>query len=883
MLLLAVLCLLSLFVINVLGECPNACSSHGKCGQYDSCICYRNWMSNDCSERVCQFGLAHVDTPLGDLDASSGALTGISETVVVGDNMYPKGTQELFPNMISSDGTGLTETAHYYRECSNKGICDRSSGTCSCFEGYEGSACQRASCPTSANGVCSGHGQCKTISELAASDNNNVYRLWDEDITMGCECDAGFYGADCSSKQCKVGADPLYYDDFQNIRYANYTVQFFVTSDNEDIYGNYSLVFTDAYGEDWQTDPIDIDANCMVIQDRLESLPNDVIPAGSVRCHKTHGDLHSSAADGDSGSGTGLDAVWNPTSATAGSTNQYIYDSNTIIGGGTNEMLLVTRYTLAFPQNPGYKTNLKINKYLDGARPTLFSSESTSTMGYHVFPNGYTGEDTDYVNDECEGVLVGLGTDTSTSAFMSYLSGITDSESKLLKKCLGDSNGIDGDNVDIFNWDHGSHTNPHLIKLVDATQDKYIEYVRSDGSSYKLLDSNYDDITGYPVSWLCDNGKNYVPTIGSMKTHYLGHDGAWNTAQEWATNENNMGEFGMCKALDPPGFYAILIYFPCTGIYTATNSDCGPAADGKEWRLLTRSSADFDTTTEFHVYTSKGTLQQVSQYSTMYTEDSYIAGDASRRINNYYSNMVYLTNSTSTTSGAHNAKVTDYYAGNIDCETNAVGSEQALDCLNKGDLVFFASLGDRLSEDHTNFPCAASPIAVSSASSQGPNIAGFTYAATELAACQYKQNKYSHAANPIYPNMYTIEKISREPKSWSKASVSSAFSNEVDRDGYRQQILLNHAINARYSLQTTSSGGGAVAASSLTAADSHNVGTTSTIYKFYKPTIATTTTTGFNYVGECSNRGICDDTTGLCDCFAGYTGDNCGSMNSLAV
>ena len=27
------------------------------------CICNRNWQSNDCSERVCMFGLAHVDTP----------------------------------------------------------------------------------------------------------------------------------------------------------------------------------------------------------------------------------------------------------------------------------------------------------------------------------------------------------------------------------------------------------------------------------------------------------------------------------------------------------------------------------------------------------------------------------------------------------------------------------------------------------------------------------------------------------------------------------------------------------------------------------------------------------------------------------------------------
>lgn len=37
--------------IRVNGECPNACSAHGKCGAYDMCICYRNWMANDCSER----------------------------------------------------------------------------------------------------------------------------------------------------------------------------------------------------------------------------------------------------------------------------------------------------------------------------------------------------------------------------------------------------------------------------------------------------------------------------------------------------------------------------------------------------------------------------------------------------------------------------------------------------------------------------------------------------------------------------------------------------------------------------------------------------------------------------------------------------------------
>lgn len=38
------------FIASTVAECPNACSAHGKCGAYDMCTCFRNWMSNDCSE-----------------------------------------------------------------------------------------------------------------------------------------------------------------------------------------------------------------------------------------------------------------------------------------------------------------------------------------------------------------------------------------------------------------------------------------------------------------------------------------------------------------------------------------------------------------------------------------------------------------------------------------------------------------------------------------------------------------------------------------------------------------------------------------------------------------------------------------------------------------
>lgn len=82
----------------VAAECPNACSGHGTCGAYDMCTCYNGYMGNDCSERVCPFGLAHVDSPKGDLDMDNVVRY---ETVIEGSQVYPDGTSELFPIMAS--------------------------------------------------------------------------------------------------------------------------------------------------------------------------------------------------------------------------------------------------------------------------------------------------------------------------------------------------------------------------------------------------------------------------------------------------------------------------------------------------------------------------------------------------------------------------------------------------------------------------------------------------------------------------------------------------------------------------------------------------------------------------------------------------------------
>ncbi|GMH69020.1 hypothetical protein TrVE_jg6965 [Triparma verrucosa] len=165
--------------------CPNGCSGHGSCGSNDKCACYTRpngeaaWVGHDCSSRTCPTG-----------DAWVAVATAANE-------------------------------AHPLKECSNKGVCDTKTGECACFDGYDGIACERTACPND----CNGRGICQTESALASSagatygpdvkategtpHGTTVRRTWDHDKAMGCKCDLGFRGPDCSLQECPSGADIL--------------------------------------------------------------------------------------------------------------------------------------------------------------------------------------------------------------------------------------------------------------------------------------------------------------------------------------------------------------------------------------------------------------------------------------------------------------------------------------------------------------------------------------------------------------------------------------------------------------------------------------------------------------------------------------------------
>jgi hypothetical protein len=77
-----------------------------------------------------------------------------------GDKLCPKGRAWW-------DEPSAPDAAHAETVCSNRGICDASTGRCACAAGFTGAACNRLSCPAGDGGQCSSRGVCLSLRELA--------------------------------------------------------------------------------------------------------------------------------------------------------------------------------------------------------------------------------------------------------------------------------------------------------------------------------------------------------------------------------------------------------------------------------------------------------------------------------------------------------------------------------------------------------------------------------------------------------------------------------------------------------------------------------------------------------------------------------------------
>jgi hypothetical protein len=214
---------------------------------------------------------------------------------------------------------------HTYAECAGRGICDRSSGTCDCFDGYTGKGCAYTTCPND----CSGHGTCEFIEELtvgsvpgdfysgsglgfqtASVSLSYVESLWDYGKTRACVCDPMYTEVDCSRKMCPKGNDVLdtRMDTTDSMLYQVQNISFnFQTSESaEEVNANatFSLTFKTTINETYTTIPIKLytlnpQMTCKEMEAALLALPNYVIDGVSVNSTTPNGAFQPNAAGFD--------------------------------------------------------------------------------------------------------------------------------------------------------------------------------------------------------------------------------------------------------------------------------------------------------------------------------------------------------------------------------------------------------------------------------------------------------------------------------------------------------------------------------------------------------------------------------------------------------
>lgn len=210
-----------------------------------------------------------------------------------------------------------------YAECSNMGVCNRATGTCSCRSGFQGSACERLSCSgrSEYGPVCNGRGRCISMRKLALTHKDEYLNpkpvtygskardpaTWEADMIHGCHAD--FYGSfegqynitsatgpaltqvECPSGYNSRLLDRVLSTSGSSVLTTNYTN----TREIQEIkclasLGQFTLTF-----RGYTTKPISFNTTASELKRRLEELP--VIGEVDVSYNDDHRALCSTTVD----------------------------------------------------------------------------------------------------------------------------------------------------------------------------------------------------------------------------------------------------------------------------------------------------------------------------------------------------------------------------------------------------------------------------------------------------------------------------------------------------------------------------------------------------------------------------------------------------------
>jgi hypothetical protein len=489
-----------------------------------------------------------------------------------------------------------------------------------------------------------------------------------------------------------------------------------------------------------------------------------------------------------------------------------------------NQKVIGFIYRLKFFGNPGALKEPEVEIYLDGDRPTLAAVDHSPDQSAYA--------------------------------------------STLITKVWTD--GMQGENKDYF-ADHCDGVTVNVLKSTIAASDtttyklprRDIYYLGLTAAESVLLKaclggadfSDHNNIDSY--DW--DYGSRKFPHIIKLvRSVTSATDGGHYVAlifKPYATD-----------ATDLPG------NLDATGFYELVNP----------WRPLDAAASSTEDDNDYEVYTTKGVLALVSEQADaffgfaekeMYTynvekEELRLANEVTVPAAHHYGSLsCELVTSTGPNKQIKYRSQTHTEGSNFDASNFEKLTFEQVDstadwdttmqsqylCLNKSDIIIPLAIP----EDNEVSNTWNKKTSISE-----PTLAGDT----DSAAIDGMLNK-----NPPEINMYTVEKIYTKDYLAAEADVDSP---EYD-DATEVKQLSNMWRNVIKTDLSTNWGTGANFVAN-NAGNDYIQGFR--IYKFH-PAAAST----YEYVAECSNRGICDASSGVCNCFPGYGNDNCDEQNALAV
>eukprot|EP00937_MAST-01D_sp_MAST-1D-sp2_P006912 g6912.t1 len=904
----------------VAAECPNGCSGHGDCGQYDSCTCYNFYQGNDCSERTCWFGIAHVDTPKGDLN-SDGVVSGPLTTVLTGSEVYPWGTTEQYPNADPNEG-------HFYMECSNKGLCNRQTGSCECFDGYTGTACARQHCPND----CSGHGTCESIRELAnmkhfdtvahhaatgrvtgSSSHHHFdggifesysYDLWDADKSYGCKCDPGYWSADCSQKKCAYGLDPLFYDN-EGAQYQTTVIHLGSRGSGKGaVSGSFRIVFYDVFGERYVTRPIDASpttTSAAKVQEALDALP------GMVIGNKPNPDVTSvaptavfvSMASKSGNLGTGYHMGFGGGAEGAGA------GLGTGHGGGS---VYGPEFTVSFTNSPGVLRTLEVDTqninnpgttdyWVANYREGQFSTRYSVSLGrvntlMHGSKQLYTSNDYSPANIAPANTVVKVaGTEYRIAAATSQF--ITLSEPFLggsILPILIDTGAL----ATHLAFDDGatptpSPITPHLMTVTGVTTEAIAESLMA-GAPLHTNDCPFvSEQGGTPAMDIRVSGTSlYLATTHDCQS--------FNT---YVDEENT----GACSGTDAA----------CTG--PSTKTACLAAHASCVW------TATLDATQAKIIYRRSDDPSNMHLYSTGVDTGSAVSTGiiATRGSADVYLTEAHVDNTTPTPAPQYAAS----YVAATNTFTYATASKGAVTAVDT--LLFVNGLGpmkaSAIADGASTFVAANSathfdadfsttgtqlPIFMGKAGTDAGIVAGSVLL---FSGRRYKvASRSGTAAKITLTEQYAgggLRKVCTACVSGvAAAGTSITVSGTTVSLKAGDRVLVGDHVNEdlQSTVTTDVSYGTTIATSPGTlrgvpansadgaGVDVNYASSKKNLYAVNNNdqtpvtlVVESSAATTFQYVGQCSNRGFCNTETGLCECFSGYSNHNCDTQNMLAM